>query len=64
MGSGTLGDAGEYEEFLTDLQSVIAERVEELRARRSVEPPAVFLDGDKAVREWPDVAGRIIEELR
>lgn len=54
----------EYEAFLTDLQSVVAERVEELRARRSTEPPAAFLDDDKVVREWPDPTGRILEELR
>jgi len=54
----------EYESFLTDMQSVVAERVEEIRARRSAETPAAFLDDEKVVREWPDVAGRIIEELR
>jgi hypothetical protein len=57
-------DSHEYDSFLTDLQSVVAERVEELRARQSAETPAAFADDEKVVREWPELAGRIIEESR
>ena len=56
--------SSEYEDFLEDLQSVVAERVEELRARQSAKTPKAFLDDEKVVRDWPDVGGRIIEEWR
>lgn len=58
------GDSAEYDSFLTDLKSVVAERVEELRARQSAEPPAAFNDDEKVVRDWPELAGRIMEEFR
>jgi hypothetical protein len=54
----------EYDNFLEDLQAVVAERVEELRARQSAETPQAFLDDEKVVRDWPEIAGRVIEELR
>lgn len=57
-------ESGEYDEFLTDLQSVVAQRVEELRARQSAETPAAFNDDEKVVRVWPELAGRIMEEFR
>ena len=55
---------GEYDDFLTDLQSVVAQRVEELRARQSAQTPAAFNDEEKVVRDWPEIAGRIMEEFR
>ncbi|HEV2644408.1 MAG TPA: hypothetical protein VGT98_16980 [Candidatus Elarobacter sp.] len=57
-------ETGEYDNFLEDLQAVVAERVEELRARQSAETPPAFTDDEKVVREWPEMAGRVIEELR
>jgi hypothetical protein len=57
-------ESGDYDNFLTDLQEVVAQRVEELRARQSAETPADFLDDEKVVRDWPELAGRVIEELR
>jgi hypothetical protein len=54
----------EYDDFLTDLQSVVAQRVEELRARQSAETPAAFNDDEKVVRVWPELSGRIMEEFR
>jgi hypothetical protein len=54
----------EYEHFLEDLQSVVAERVDALRTRQSASPPKAFLDDNKVVRDWPELAGRIIEEFR
>lgn len=57
-------ESGEYDDFLTDLQSVVAERVEELRARQSAQTPPAFTDDEKVVREWPEITGRIMEELR
>ncbi len=57
-------ESAEYDDFLTDLQSVVAQRVEELRARQSSHTPAAFTDDEKIVREWPELAGRIIEEFR
>ncbi len=54
----------EYDNFLTDLQAVVAERVEELRARQSAETPPAFTDENKVVREWPEMAGRVMEEMR
>ena len=57
-------DSAEYDNFLTDLQAVVAQRVEELRARQSAETPPAFKDDEKIVREWPDLIGRIVEELR
>jgi hypothetical protein len=57
-------DSAEFESFLTDLQSVVAERVDELRTKQSASPPKAFLDDEKVIRDWPDLAGRIIEEFR
>lgn len=57
-------DAPDYDSFLTDLQAVVAERVEELRARQSAATPPAFEDDDKVVREWPEMAGRVMEEMR
>ncbi|HEY8312273.1 MAG TPA: hypothetical protein VIG47_17025 [Gemmatimonadaceae bacterium] len=57
-------ESAEYDDFLTDLQSVVAQRVEELRARQSAETPAAFNDDEKVVREWPEATGRIMEEFR
>lgn len=57
-------DTPEYDSFLTDLQAVVAERVEELRARQSAESPPAFNDENKVVREWPEMAGRVMEEMR
>jgi hypothetical protein len=57
-------ESGEYDDFLTDLQSVVAQRVEELRARQSAETPPAFDDDEKVVREWPELTGRIMEEFR
>ncbi len=57
-------ESAEYDTFLTDLQSVVAERVEELRARQSAQTPPAFDDNEKVVREWPELAGRIMEEFR
>jgi len=61
-----MGDDGsvEYDHFLEDLQSVIAERVDELRTKQSASPPKAFLDDEKIVRDWPELGGRIIEEFR
>lgn len=58
------GGAKEFEGFVHDLQSVVAERVDELRTRQSASPPKAFLDLEKAVFDWPDLTGRIIEEFR
>ncbi len=57
-------DAPEYDSFLTDQQAVVAERVEELRARQSAETPSAFKDDDKVVRDWPEMTGRVMEEMR
>jgi hypothetical protein len=57
-------ETAEYDDFLTDLQSVVAQRVEELRARQSAETPAAFNDDEKVVRVWPELSGRIMEEFR
>jgi hypothetical protein len=54
----------EYDHFLEDLQSVVAERVEELRARQSAMTPKAFLDPEKVVRDWPELTGRIVEDYR
>jgi hypothetical protein len=56
-------NAAEYDTFLEDLQSAVAQRVEELRARQSAKTPNAFLDIEKVVRDWPDLAGRIIEDI-
>jgi hypothetical protein len=57
-------ESTEYDNFLEDLQSVVAERVEELRARQSAITPKAFQDEEKVIRDWPELSGRIIEELR
>lgn len=59
-----VGGTDEYDDFLEDLQSVVAERVEELRKRQSALTPKAFLDDEKVVRDWPDLSGRVIEDLR
>ncbi len=56
-------ESAEYQNFLEDVQSMIAERVEVLRARQSAMTPKVFLDSEKVVRDWPELAGRILEDL-
>ena len=57
-------ESGEYDDFLTDLQSVVAHRVEELRAAQAAQTPPAFTDDEKVVRDWPEISGRIVEELR
>jgi len=64
VGSASNVPSAEYDAFLEDLQSIVAERVEEIRARQSAVTPKAFLDDEKTIREWPDVTGRIIEEYR
>jgi len=61
-----MGEDGsvEYENFLEDLQSVVAERVDALRTKQSASPPKAFLDDEKVVRDWPELSGRIVEEFR
>ena len=54
----------DYDDFLEELQSAVAERVETLRARQSAVTPNVFLDREKFLRDWPDLTGRMIEEIR
>jgi hypothetical protein len=54
----------EYDDFLQDLQSVVAERVEEIRARQSAQTPRAFQDDEKVVRDWPELSGRVVEEPR
>jgi hypothetical protein len=56
--------AKDFEPFVHDLQSVSAERVDELRTQRSTNPPKAFLDSEKVVVSWPDLSGLIIEEFR
>lgn len=56
--------ASEYDDFLADLQSVVADQVETLRARQSALTPKAFLDPEKVVRDWPELAGRLLEEYR
>ncbi len=58
------GGAKEFEWFVNDLQSVVAERVDELRTRQSASPPKAFLDPEKAILDWPELPGRVIEEFR
>ncbi|HXC25013.1 MAG TPA: hypothetical protein VNU46_03795 [Gemmatimonadaceae bacterium] len=56
--------ATEYDAFLEDLQSIVADRVEQLRARQSATPPAAFVDPAKVVRDWLELTGRVLEEFR
>jgi hypothetical protein len=35
-----------------------------LRRRQSALTPKAFLDDEKVVREWPEISGRIVEDLR
>jgi hypothetical protein len=56
--------AKEFESFVSDLQSIVAERVDELRTRQSARPPRSFLDSEKVILVWPELSGLIIEELR
>jgi len=56
--------SSEYSDFLHDLQSVVAERVEALRAAQSAMTPRAFQDDEKVVMDWPELAGRVVEELR
>lgn len=56
--------AKEFESFVKDLQSVLADRVDELRTRQSASPPRAFLDSEKVIKYWPDLSGLIIEEFR
>jgi hypothetical protein len=60
----TRNDSPEYDDFLEDLQSVVAERVEALRARQGAQTPKEFLDGEKVVLHWPDIVGHIVEDYR
>ena len=54
----------EYDSFLEDIQSIVADRVEKIRAQQSATPPAAFVDPAKVVRDWLELTGRVIEEFR
>ena len=63
-------EGGEFAEFLADVSEVIAQRVETLDARskaptaenKKVRTPATSDAG--LILEWPNIADRMIEEVR
>ena len=63
-------ESGEFAEFLADVSEVIAQRVESLDARskapseenKKVRTPATPEAG--LILEWPNIADRMIEEVR
>ena len=61
-------EGGEFADFLADVSKEIAQRVESLDARAT--PKAVdkkktpVVAGSGVIVEWPNVADRMIEEIR
>ena len=62
------GEGGEFAEFLADVSQEIAQRVESLgggpkpRAEEKKKTPVAADAG--LIAEWPNIADRIIEEMR
>jgi hypothetical protein len=61
-------DGGEFAEFLADVSQEIALRVESLQPAPTVPTPErkktpIAADGG-AINEWPNIADRMIEEMR
>lgn len=61
-------DGGEFAEFLADVSQEIALRVESLQPAATVPTPErkktpIAADGG-AINEWPNIADRMIEEMR
>ena len=61
-------EGGEFAEFLADVSQEIAQRVESLDARakaRPVEKKKTPVAADAGqILEWPNIADRMIEEVR
>jgi hypothetical protein len=62
------GESGEFADFLADVSQEIAQRVESLDAKATA-PPAERKKTPVApdaglILEWPNIADRMIEEMR
>ncbi len=60
-------EGGEFAEFLADVSEEIAQRVESLdaRAKAPVEKKKTPVTGEAGlIVEWPNIADRMIEEVR
>ncbi len=64
----TKKSTGEFLSFVSDVAQVVAKHVAtpESAAPTVPSPPIddFFLDDEKVIWDWPDVGGRVIEELR
>lgn len=55
---------GEFESFLAEIAPALAQGVGRLGVAGSLGTRTPVMDPEKIITAWPDVADRIIEELR
>lgn len=58
------GADASFSSFLAEITESVGEKFELLHGSLPSAPDPVFTDDAKTVRDWPDVSGLIIEELR
>lgn len=68
-GDEVVGDAGrpragEFDQFLAELASVVTERIQAMNPGSVASPDPVFFDESKTIVEWPELTAYVIEELR
>lgn len=60
---GALND-GEFESFLAEIAPTLEQSVGRLGVAGSLDTRASFIDPEKLIHAWPEIADRVIEELR
>lgn len=55
---------GEFESFLAEIEPALEQGVGRLGVAGSLGSRTTAMDPEKIISSWPDVADRIIEELR
>ena len=63
MRKGELND-GEFEDFLADISPALEQSVGRLGVAGHLGARAAEVDPSKTITSWPDIADRMIEELR
>lgn len=67
-GSGPEDDLGEFADFMADISEEIAERVESLhtgpKAPSEEKKSSIAAPDAGLIVEWPNIADRMIEEMR
>lgn len=60
---GELND-GEFEDFLTDIAPALEQSVGRLGVAGHLSTRPDAIDASKAIMIWPEIADRVVEELR